>query len=166
TRSKKRGDVRRILEILVAHGAPENILFEAHPHIGTNKLPKIIAEVRESIIAAGGSVHFNTRITDFILKDGEMRGVISGSGEQWEGIGVILATGHSARDIFTTLNERGIKIESKPFALGVRIEHRQQLIDKIQYRLEERGDLLPASSYSLVAQVPYKGVEKGVFSFC
>ena len=166
TRSKKRGDVRRVLEILVAHGAREDILVDAHPHIGTNKLPGIVAALRETILAQGGEVHFDTKVTDFILEKGQMRGVITADGRSIEGLGVILATGHSARDIFTLLHQRQVKIEAKPFALGVRIEHAQSLIDQIQYHRRDRGPYLPAASYSLVHQVPYDGVKKGVFSFC
>ena len=167
TRSKKRGDVRRILEILVEHGASDEILFDAHPHIGTNKLPKLVAELRESILQAGGEIHFNTRVTDFILIQDEVKGVITQSGDRHEGFSVILATGHSARDIFQLLNERKILIEAKPFALGVRVEHAQSLIDKIQYHCEiDRGPYLPASSYALVHQAKLNGMERGVFSFC
>ena len=166
TRSTKRGDFQRIVEIFVTHGAPEEILVEAHPHIGTNKLPAIVTEIRQSILDAGGEVHFNTKVVDFILKNGEMKGVKLHDGSTVEGIGVILATGHSARDIFELLQQKEIHIEAKPFALGVRIEHPQQIIDKIQYHCDNRGDYLPASAYSLVSQVDYKGVEKGVFSFC
>lgn len=166
TRSKKRGDVRRILEILVAHGASEDILVDAHPHIGTNKLPKILTAVRESILQAGGEVVFNTRVEDYIIQNNEMKGVVDAAGNKFEGLGVILATGHSARDVFTTLHRKGVRLESKPFALGVRIEHPQALIDKIQYNLFDRGEFLPASSYALVSQVPFRGSERGVFSFC
>ncbi len=167
TRSKKRGDVRRILEILVAHGASEDILFDAHPHIGTNKLPKLVAELRESILNAGGEIHFNTRVTDFILVQDEVKGVITQSGDRLKGLAVILATGHSARDIFQLLNEKKILIEAKPFALGVRVEHPQVLIDQIQYHCEiDRGPYLPASSYALVHQAKLNGKERGVFSFC
>lgn len=167
TRSKKRGDVRRILEILVAHGASEDILFDTHPHIGTNKLPKLVAELRDSILNAGGEIHFNTRVTDFILVQDEVKGVITQSGDLLEGLAVILATGHSARDIFQLLNEKKILIEAKPFALGVRVEHPQALIDQIQYHCEvDRGPYLPASSYALVHQAKLNGKERGVFSFC
>jgi hypothetical protein len=166
TRSKKRGDIRRVLEILVRHGAIEDILFEAHPHIGTNKLPQIVQALRESILEAGGEVHFNTKVTDFILQENEMKGVITEDGQKWEGIGVILATGHSARDIFHLLHKRKILIEFKPYALGVRIEHAQSSIDSIQYKTPERGEYLPPSAYSLVAQVKHKDKERGVFSFC
>jgi hypothetical protein len=166
TRSKKRGDVRNVLEILVAHGASEDILIDSHPHIGTNKLPKLVAELRESILGAGGEVLFDSKVTDFILKDGEMIGVVTEDGKKVEGIGVILATGHSARDIFYLLHQKGVYIESKPFALGVRVEHAQSLIDKIQYHCDSRGEFLPASSYALVEQVKFQGTQRGVFSFC
>ncbi|MFD2035977.1 NAD(P)/FAD-dependent oxidoreductase [Belliella marina] len=167
TRSKKRGDIRRIMEIFVAHGATEEILVDAHPHIGTNKLPKIVTELRESILQAGGEVLFNTKVVDFILEDNEMKGVVTQDGEKILGLGVILATGHSARDIYHLLHQKNILIEAKPFALGVRIEHSQNLIDKIQYHCEvDRGPYLPASSYSLVHQTKFKGKQRGVFSFC
>ncbi|MFT4033802.1 MAG: FAD-dependent monooxygenase [Siphonobacter sp.] len=165
TRSKKRGDVRRILELLVAHGAVEDILVEAHPHIGTNKLPLVVAAMRNSIINAGGDVLFNTKVTDFILENGAMKGVITAEGKELTGLGVILATGHSARDIFELCHQRNILVEAKPFAMGVRIEHQQALIDELQYHRPHRG-VLPAASYSLIAQTRYKGIERGVFSFC
>jgi len=165
TRSKKRGDVRRILEILVAHGSTSEILFDAHPHIGTNKLPSVVADLRESILKAGGEVHFDTKVVDFVLVNGEMKGVITADGKEIVGLGVILATGHSARDIFELLHQKDILIEAKPFAMGVRIEHQQSLIDTHQYHRQERG-LLPAASYSLVAQTYYKNIQRGVFSFC
>src|SRR5690606_12759016 len=167
TRSKKRGDIRRILEIFVAHGATEKILVDAHPHIGTNKLPLIVTRLRESIIKAGGEVHFDTKVVDFILEDGEMKGVITQEGQEIVGSGVILATGHSARDIYHLLQDRNIDIEAKSFALGVRIEHDQNLIDQIQYHCKpDRGPYRPASSYSLVHQTVYQGKQRGVFSFC
>jgi uncharacterized FAD-dependent dehydrogenase len=166
TRSTKRGDFQRILEIFVVHGASEEVLIDAHPHIGTNKLPAIVTAIRQSIIEAGGEFHFNTKVVDFVVRNGEMCGVKLHDGATVEGIGVILATGHSARDIFEILAQKEIYIEAKPFALGVRIEHPQQIIDKAQYHCNNRGEYLPASSYALVSQVEYKGVEKGVFSFC
>lgn len=166
TRSKKRGDIRRVLEILVTHEATEDILVDAHPHIGTNKLPKIVQNLRESILRAGGEVHFNTKVVDFILQNQTIKGVITQDGRELTGIGVILATGHSARDIFHLLQKRNILIENKPFALGVRAEHQQAIIDQSQYHCADRGQYLPASSYSLVAQTHYKGIERGVFSFC
>lgn len=167
TRSKKRGDIRRIMEILVAHGATEEILVDAHPHIGTNKLPVLVAKLRETILQSGGEIHFETKVEDFILEENEIRGVVTQNGERIKGVGVILATGHSARDIFQLLSNKKILIEPKPFALGVRIEHRQNLIDRIQYHCEiDRGPYLPASAYSLVQQTDYQGKQRGVFSFC
>ena len=171
TRSTKRGDVRRILEIFVAHGATEQILVDAHPHIGTNKLPNVVADLRESILSAGGEVRFNTKVTDLISSGDELKGVVTRSGpdarsEELTGIGVILATGHSARDIFHLLRDRNVRIEAKPFAMGVRVEHQQSLIDQFQYHRPDRGDHLPAASYSLVTQTRYNGVDRGVFSFC
>jgi uncharacterized FAD-dependent dehydrogenase len=167
TRSKKRGDVQRILEILSAHGAREEILYDAHPHIGTNKLPKLIEEIRESILGAGGEIQFNTRVSGLIIDKAELRGVTTQDGEKILGEAVILATGHSARDIFELLNEQKVKIEAKPFALGVRVEHSQQLIDGIQYHCNgDRGEYLPAASYSLAHQVNINGTQRGVFSFC
>lgn len=167
TRSKKRGDIRRVLKILVAHGAHEEILYDAHPHIGTNKLPKLVSELRQTILNAGGEVHFNATVSDFILKGDSISGVLTRSGETFTGEGVILAAGHSARDIFELLHSKKILIEKKPFALGVRVEHSQYLIDQIQYHCPaDRGPFLPASSYSLVHQANVKGKERGVFSFC
>ena len=167
TRSKKRGDVRRILEILVAHGAKEDILFDAHPHIGTNKLPRVVTALRQSILDAGGEIHFNTKVTDLILQRDIIKGVITEVGDNIEGEAVILATGHSARDIFELLHRKNILLEAKPFALGVRVEHQQNLIDQVQYHcFPDRGEYLPASSYALVHQATIKGQERGVFSFC
>lgn len=167
TRSKKRGSVERILQILVAHGAAPDILFDAHPHIGTNKLPKLVAALREKIIACGGEVRFDARVSDFILEGSVCKGVTLQDGTKVMGVAVVLATGHSARDIFQLLYERKILIEAKPFALGLRIEHSQNLIDKIQYHCEiDRGPYLPASSYSLVQQTMSGGRQRGVFSFC
>jgi uncharacterized protein len=166
TRSKKRGDIRRILEILVAHGAVEDILVDTHPHIGTNKLPQLVQNLRESILAAGGEILFETKVIDFSLKNQEIQGVITQKGDKISGIGVILATGHSARDVFELLQQKQILIEFKPFALGIRIEHPQKIIDKVQYHCEDRGEYLPASAYSLVSQIKHQGKERGVFSFC
>ena len=167
TRSKKRGDIRRIMEILVAHGATEEILVDAHPHIGTNKLPKLVADLRNSILEAGGEIHFDCRVDNLIIEGDEIKGVVTQDGEKIKGLGVILATGHSARDIFHLLHEKNVLIEAKPFALGVRIEHSQNLIDRIQYHCAvDRGEYLPASAYSLVTQTQYQGKQRGVFSFC
>ncbi|MFT2007573.1 NAD(P)/FAD-dependent oxidoreductase [Pontibacter sp. 13R65] len=166
TRSKKRGDVQRILQLLVQHGATPDILFDAHPHIGTNKLPAVIATIREAIMAAGGQVLFGQRVTDFIVEQGEMKGVVTQDGEEHIGEAVILATGHSARDIFELLHQKEVLIEAKPFAMGVRVEHQQRLIDNIQYKCEDRGCYLPASSYALVHQTVYENKQRGIFSFC
>ena len=166
TRSKKRGDLLRILQIFVQHGATPDILFDAHPHIGTNKLPVIIANLRDTILEAGGEVLFEKRVIDFIVAQGEMKGVVTQDEQEHIGEAVILATGHSARDIFELLHRKNITIEAKPFAMGVRVEHQQRLIDSIQYKCEERGGWLPASSYALVHQTVYDGRQRGIFSFC
>jgi uncharacterized protein len=165
TRSKKRGDIRRILEILVNHGASDDILVDAHPHIGTNKLPQVVIELRESIIKAGGEVLFNTKVVDFIIEKDEIKGVITADNQEITGLGVILATGHSARDIFYICQKNDVAIEAKSFAIGVRIEHQQSLIDEQQYSRKVRG-ILPPASYSIVAQTYHKGIQRGVFSFC
>jgi uncharacterized FAD-dependent dehydrogenase len=162
TRSTKRGDVNKILETLVFHGADRNILIESHPHIGTNKLPGIITTIRERIIEHGGEVYFNEKVIDFKIKDNKIDFVKTQSGNIYKGIAVILATGHSARDIFNLLQNKKIKIEAKPFALGVRVEHPQSLIDSIQLHCTHRPDYLPAASYRLVHQVN----NRGVYSFC
>jgi uncharacterized FAD-dependent dehydrogenase len=162
TRSKKRGDVDRILALLVGFGATPEIMVEAHPHIGTNKLPQIIQDIREKIIFCGGQVLFETRVTDFVVKNNEMQGVVLQSGAIISANKVILATGHSARDIFELLHKKNILIEAKPFALGVRAEHPQELIDQIQYSCDFRGDYLPPAPYSIVKQVN----GRGMYSFC
>ena len=162
TRSSKRGDVNSVLRMLVAFGASTDILIDAHPHIGTNKLPDIITAMREAIMGAGGEVHFDQRVTDLIIADRRMRGVRCADGTEVLADRVVLATGHSARDIFTLLHRKGIRIEAKPFAMGVRIEHPQHIIDRIQYHCEVRDPLLPPASYSLVQQVK----DIGVYSFC
>ncbi|MDQ3291929.1 MAG: FAD-binding protein [Bacteroidota bacterium] len=166
TRSKKRGDLYRVLQILVQHGATPDILFDAHPHIGTNKLPVLIANIRESILQAGGEIHFNSRVTDFVIEQNTIKGVVTQNGNLFEGESVILATGHSARDIYELLAAKNIYIEAKPFAMGVRVEHQQSLIDSIQYHCENRGPFLPASSYALVQQTIYDKKQRGIFSFC
>lgn len=170
TRSTKRGDVRKVLELLVAHGAADNILVEAHPHIGTNKLPHIIANIRESIMKAGGEIHFQSRVTDFILHNKQIRGVRTADGKEYDAEHLILATGHSARDVFELLAAKQILIEAKPFAMGLRIEHPQELIDTMQYKSKsgKRHPLLPPAAYSWVEQVENRehGGERGVFSFC
>jgi uncharacterized protein len=162
TRSSKRGDVSRILNLLVYFGADNKILYEAHPHIGTNKLPQIITALRKMILEYGGEIHFETRAIDFILKQNKISSVKTADGNLFEADAVILATGHSAKDIFILLESKKILIEPKPFALGVRVEHPQSIIDSAQYHCRVRDAFLPPSSYSLVQQVG----GRGVFSFC
>ena len=166
TRSHKRGNIKKSLQLLVEHGATTDIMVDSHPHIGSNKLPKIVANIRATIEKYGGEVHFDSYVTDFIIenKNGErqIKGAITNDQQEYLAEAVILATGHSARDIFKLLHRKNVTIEAKPFALGIRIEHPQPLIDKIQYRQEQREENLPASSYSLVCQVK----DRGVFSFC
>lgn len=162
TRSHKRGDIYKALRLLVEHGAKSDILIEAHPHIGSNKLPQIVANIRETILHYGGEVHFNSRVTDFILRERRVLGVVVNDSDEHFADAVILATGHSARDIYALLHKRGIRIEAKPFALGVRIEHSQDFVDSVQYKQSPREEHLPAASYKLVTQVE----DRGVFSFC
>ena len=163
TRSLKRGDVRRIFENLVFHGATEQILVDAHPHIGTNKLPKIIENIRENILKFGGEIHFETKVTDFVIKDNKLQAIQLHNGKEMNVHSVILATGHSARDVYELLHKKEIRIKAKSFAMGVRVEHPQEIIDQIQYHCSgERDELLPAAAYSLVQQVN----NRGVYSFC
>ena len=162
TRSTKRGDVNSILSTLVHFGADRSILSDAHPHIGTNKLPHIITAMRDKIIECGGRVLFEKKLSDFDTIKNNISYVITADGEKIRSEAVILATGHSARDIFELMHHKNLLIEAKPFALGVRVEHPQQLIDSIQYHCPSRGQYLPPASYSLVQQVE----GKGVFSFC
>lgn len=162
TRSHKRGNIEKALKLLVEHGAASDILVDAHPHIGSNKLPKIVANIRETILHFGGEVHFDSQVTDLIIEEGVMKGVIVNDTEEHRASAVILATGHSARDIYHLLASKGVEIEAKPYALGVRIEHPQPLIDSIQYRQKPRERELPAASYRLACQVN----GRGVFSFC
>lgn len=162
TRSKKRGSVERILQIFCQHGASVSILSDAHPHIGTDKLPRVIERMRNRIIESGGVVHFETRMERLIIDGDEVCGIVTADGREFTGP-VILATGHSARDVYYMLHENGVELESKGIAIGVRLEHPQQLIDSIQYHNPEgRGKYLPAAEYSFVTQV--KG--RGVYSFC
>ena len=162
TRATKRGNVQRILQLFMHFGADARIGYEAHPHIGTNKLPQIITAMREAIVQCGGEVHFNEKVTSISVANNSISGVKTAAGAAFSARAVILATGHSARDIFEMLHAANILIEAKPFALGVRIEHPQALIDSIQYHCALRGEYLPPASYSLVAQEN----GRGVFSFC
>ncbi|HEY8956476.1 NAD(P)/FAD-dependent oxidoreductase [Chitinophaga sp.] len=162
TRSNKRGDINRILNIFVHFGAEDKIMIDAHPHIGTNKLPHIITAMREQIINSGGEVHFEQKVSAIQISNGAVTGVQTATGQIFEGKQLILATGHSARDIFIMLHQQNILLEAKPFALGVRVEHPQELIDSAQYHCSVRGEYLPPASYSLVEQVE----GRGVFSFC
>ncbi|HMK03226.1 MAG TPA: NAD(P)/FAD-dependent oxidoreductase [Ferruginibacter sp.] len=162
TRSNKRGDIDRILNLFVRFGAEEEILYQAHPHIGTNKLPHIITAMRKQIVDSGGEFLFEKKVVDLSVDKGKLSSVKTADGNSFEADAFILATGHSARDIFELLNSKQIMIEAKPFALGVRIEHPQSLIDNIQYHDPQRSEYLPPASYSLVQQVN----TRGVFSFC
>lgn len=161
TRSNKRGDIDRILHLFVYFGAEENILYDAHPHIGTNKLPQIITAMREKIVECGGEFLFEKKVTDLIISNEKIKALKTPDG-LFEADAYILATGHSARDIFTLLHSKNILLQAKPFAMGVRIEHPQSLIDNIQYHCAIRNEFLPPASYGLVDQVN----DKGVFSFC
>lgn len=162
TRSKKRGNVDRILAIFHQFGADDSILSDAHPHIGSDRLPSIIRNIRQQIVDAGGEVRFSTRVTDLIIENGECRGVVTDGGERIEAP-VILATGHSARDVYRMLNENGVDLQPKGLAIGVRIEHQQQLIDRIMYHNPNgRGKFLPAAEYSLLCRVD----DRAVYSFC
>ena len=165
TRATKRGPVAEVYRSLVAHGAPEKILVEAHPHIGSNLLPKVVMAMRDSVREAGGEVHFGAKVVEFLRSGDRLVGVSTEDGREFRGKAVILATGHSARDIYELLHKEEILLEAKPFAVGVRIEHPQPLIDRAQYHLqgdEERGRDLPASRYRLATQI--KG--RSVHSFC
>jgi uncharacterized FAD-dependent dehydrogenase len=162
TRSKKRGSIRRILEIFHQHGAQDTILYEAHPHIGTDRLPIVIQNIRKTIVDCGGEYIFDAKVNDFIIEKDTIKGVKTETGDIYMGDAVVLATGHSARDIYTLLHEKGISLEAKGFAMGVRVEHPQALIDQIQYHTKRRDEYLPAASYSIVNQID----GRGVYSFC
>ena len=162
TRATKRGNVKRILKILVQHGADNDILIDAHPHIGSNRLPKIVKAIRETIIDCGGEIHFESKVTDFIIEQKRLKGVIVNNSKEITADSVILATGHSARDIYYMLHKNGVLIESKPYAMGVRIEHPQHLINEIQYHSREKNPNLPSASYSLACNIG----DRGIYSFC
>lgn len=162
TRSKKRGDVQKVMHLLVQFGATEDILVDAHPHIGTNKLPQLIVAIREQILACGGEIHFEHKLTDIHLEEDRIVQIELNNEKKINVSNLVLATGHSARDIFYLLHKRNISVKSKPFALGVRVEHTQAFIDKLQYHGRLNDEFLPPASYSLVTQVD----GKGVYSFC
>jgi uncharacterized protein len=162
TRSGNKKAIQNILQTFVEHGASQDILIDAHPHIGSNKLPKIISKMRETILQFGGEIHFETKLTDFLIKNNQLIGIEINKNKNIYASACILATGHSARDIFYLLYKKKIKIEFKTFAMGVRVEHPQAIIDEIQYKTPKRGEYLPPSAYSLVEQVD----NKGVYSFC
>ncbi len=162
TRSGKRGNTDRILKLLHLFGANPNILYDAHPHIGTDKLPEIIKKIRQTILDCGGEVHFKTKVTDILMIDDRIKGIVSSEGDIIEAKALILATGHSARDIYELLYNKNIQIVAKPFAMGVRVEHPQELIDQIQYHTKLKDPYLPAATYQLVNQID----DRGVFSFC
>ncbi len=162
TRSKKRGNIRKILEVFYANGALPEILIDVHPHIGTNMLPGIITNIRNKVLQAGGEIHFNSRVVDLVIKDNRCSGIVLAGGLTVEAEAVILATGHSAREMYELFYQKGILLEAKTFAMGVRAEHPQTLIDTIQYNQPLRGPYLPPASYSFVEQVN----QRGVYSFC
>lgn len=162
SRSKKRGNIQRILELFHYHGASDTVLYEAHPHIGSDKLPQIIKNMRQTILEHGGEIHFNTRVSEILLHGDAVSGCRTADGKTYTARHLILATGHSAHDIYIMLHEAGIQLETKGFAMGVRVEHPQKLIDSIQYHSKQRDPYLPAASYSLVTQVN----GRGVYSFC
>jgi uncharacterized protein len=173
TRSHKRGSIEKSLKLFVEHGATTDILIDAHPHIGSNKLPQVVQNLRETILYYGGEVHFESFVTDFILsrpvgmtvgasRESKIIGVVVNEKDEHFAEATILATGHSARDIYELCLKKGIFMEAKPFALGVRIEHSQELVDMVQYKTPKRSEFLPAASYSLVTQAE----GRGVFSFC
>lgn len=162
TRSKKKGSVSAILEIFHQHGAQDEILYETHPHIGTDRLSVVVRNMRETILRCGGEVHFSCRMSELLISEGEVRGIRCADGREFESPAVILATGHSARDVYYMLDDNGITLEPKGFAMGVRVEHPQALVDSIQYHHRDRGEYLPPASYNLVAQ----SSERGVYSFC
>jgi uncharacterized FAD-dependent dehydrogenase len=162
TRATKRGPIRQVLDVLVHHGAPPDVLIDAHPHVGTNRLPQVVQALHRTITDCGGEMHFGTRVTDLALAGGVVTGVVTACGDRVEGRGVILATGHSARDVLALLQHRGLALEAKPFAVGIRVEHPQALVDEIQYRCGSRPRGVPPASYALVRQVG----GRGVFSFC
>ena len=162
TRSRKKGDVQRIYELFHYHGAGDEILYETHPHIGSDKLPQVIENISETIRKSGGEIHFEQKLTKLLIENGQIIGCETASGDTFQAKALILASGHSAHDVYELLHEQGIALELKGFAMGVRVEHPQKLIDSIQYHCKERGEYLPAATYNLVEQID----GRGVYSFC
>lgn len=162
TRSKKRGDVKNILSIFHEHGASKDIMIDAHPHIGTNKLPNIISNIRTTIIHFGGEVFFEHQFEKLLIENKKVVGIELSNGLKVRSRAVILATGHSAREVYKQLAQQGVNLEAKNFAMGIRVEHPQQLIDQIQYACQNRGPYLPSATYNLV----YQANKRGVYSFC
>ncbi|MBP3254377.1 MAG: FAD-binding protein [Bacteroidales bacterium] len=162
TRSNKKGNIDEVLQLLVYFGAKEEVLYQSHPHIGTDVLSRVVKNIREEILRCGGEYRFDTRVDNFILRDGEVIGVTTSEGEDIMADRVILATGHSARDIYQLFYDNNWQIEAKPFAMGVRVEHPQQLINEIQYHNKSYSSLLPPAEYSLTAD----NTDRGVFTFC
>lgn len=162
TRSKKKGSVGRILEILHVHGADESILYEAHPHIGSDKLPRVIENISQTITGCGGEIYFEQKLSELLIDGRQVVGCRTAAGTVFEAKALLLATGHSAHDVYEMLHRQGVMLEAKGFAMGVRVEHPQELIDRIQYHCKTRGEWLPAAAYSLTEQV--RG--RGVYSFC
>jgi uncharacterized FAD-dependent dehydrogenase len=162
TRATKRGNVGRILNILVQHGADEDILVDSHPHIGSNKLPDVVKSMRETILSNGGEIHFESKVTDLIIENDIIRGVMVNSEKEFTADAVILATGHSARDIYYVLHKLNRKLTAKPFSMGVRIEHPQSIINEIQYHTKNKHENLPAAPYTLSCQID----DRGIYSFC
>lgn len=162
TRSRKKGDIKRIYEIFYLHGADETVLYESHPHIGSDKLPLVIENISKTITDNGGEIHFEQKMTEIIIENASVKGCKTADGKEYRSEALLLATGHSAHDVYEILHNQSIKLEPKAFAMGVRVEHRQSLIDSIQYNMKERGKYLPAASYNLVGQLD----QRGVYSFC
>jgi len=162
TRSKKKGDIHNILNTFVAHGASPEILYDASPHIGTDLLPRVILSMRETILNYGGEIHFNSKLTDIEIKNNAVKSILINNTQSYNVNFLVLATGHSARDIYHLLNDKGVFLEPKPFAVGIRVEHPQELINTIQYHCKDYDKILPPAQYKLVEQIN----GRGVFSFC
>jgi len=162
TRSRKRGDIERVLHLFRFHGASDEILIDAHPHIGSDVLPTVISNMRQTILDCGGEFHFEQKLTDLLFRDGKVSGITTASGDRFEGCAVVLATGHSATDVYEMFHRNNYLLEPKPFAMGVRVEHPQELINGIQYHHSPEAEYLPAAAYTLTTQIG----GRGVYSFC